>query len=66
MQIALLNASYCRIMNEIDFIRDRQRNVECYEMGGKVGKKTAHKTHNANNLAKLNDAKCIVSCPFFA
>ena len=65
MQIALLNASYCRIMNEIGFVRDRQRSVECYETGGKLDKNMGTKTHNGNNLAKLNDAKCTISCPPF-
>ena len=27
---------------------------------GKFAKNTAQKTHNCNNLAKLNDAKCTI------
>ena len=50
------------MMNEKGVVRDRQRNVECYETGGKIGKITGRKTHIGNNLARQNDAKC----PFYA
>ena len=50
------------MMNEKGVVRDRQRNVECYEIGGKVGKTRHPKTHIDNNLARQNDAKC----PFYA
>ena len=65
MQIALLNASLCGIMNGKGVVRDRQKSVECYELGEKLDKNMGTKTHNGNNLAKLNDAKCTISCPPF-
>ena len=40
----------------------RQRSVESYELGRKVGKITDSKTHNDNNRAKLKDAKCTILC----
>ena len=43
MHIAVLNASFCWVMNEKGIASDRQRNVECGELGGKVGKNTAPK-----------------------
>ena len=43
----------------------RERGVERYEMGGKVDKNTDPKTHNGHNLARLNDAKCIILCSMF-
>ena len=47
-------------MNEKGIDIGGQRNVDCHGIGGEVGKFTAFKTHNGNNLAKLNDAKCSV------
>ena len=57
MHLAWLNASYCWVINENGIFSEVQRGVECYEIGGKVGKNTDPKTHKDNNLAKLNDAK---------
>ena len=53
------------MMNEKGVISGGQRGVECYEIGGKVGKNTGAKTCNGNNLAKLNDAKRIILCSQF-
>ena len=47
-------------MNEKGVVWNRKRGSENYELGGKVGKNTGQKTHIANNLAKLIDAKCII------
>jgi len=47
-------------MNGKGVVSDRQRGVECDEKGGKIHKNTNQKTHNGNNLAKLNDAKCTI------
>ena len=44
-------------MNGKGGVSGRQRDDGCDEMGGKFAKNTAQKTHNCNNLAKLNDAK---------
>ena len=49
-------------MNEKGIVSDKQRSVECEEKGGKIRKNTGQKTHNGNNLAKQNDAKCPILC----
>ena len=61
---AELNAPKCWVMNGKGGVSGRQRGVECDAMGGKVRKKTDQKRHNGNNLAKLNDAKCIILCSY--
>ena len=55
-----LNAPKCWVMNGKGGVSGRQRDDGCDEMGGKFAKNTAQKTHNCNNLAKLNDAKCTI------
>ena len=65
MQFAVLSDALCRVMNKNGLVIGGQRNVECYELGGKVGKNTGPETHNGNNLAKLNDAKCTILCSSF-
>ena len=52
-------------MNDKGLVLDGQRGVESYERGEKVGLKTNLETRNDNNLAKLNDAKSIISARFF-
>jgi len=61
---AELNAPYCREKNEKGVVWNRKRGSENYELGGKVGKNTGQKTHIANNLAKLIDAKCTIDAHF--
>jgi len=43
-------------------VSDIKRCVKGYELGEKAGKTTGSKTHNGNNLAKLNDAKRTILC----
>ena len=52
-------------MNEKDVVSGGKGDVECHEKGGKVGKNADQKTHNGNNLAKLNDAKCTIHTHVF-
>ena len=40
--------------------RAYERHAECYEIRVKVGNNAGRKTHKDDNLAKLNDAKCMV------
>ena len=65
MHLALLNDAFCREMNGKGFVSDGKRNVGCYEKDEKVGKNRVQKTHNGNNLEKLNDAKCTILCRRF-
>ena len=43
MQFAVLSDALCRVMNKNGLVIGGQRNVECYELGGKVGKNTGQK-----------------------
>ncbi len=45
-------------MNGKGIVSGGQRGVENHEIGGIMGKNADQKTHDGDNLAKLNDAKC--------
>ena len=62
MLSATLSRAFCRVIGEKGLFSNGKKDVEYYEIGGKVGKTRHPKTHIDNNLARQNDAKC----PFYA